>query len=33
VLTVGGQVVTLEQVSEVRRGQQFAMLMDTRFVF
>jgi ribonuclease Z len=29
-LAVGGQVVTLEQVSEPRRGQRFAFIMDTR---
>jgi ribonuclease Z len=29
-LDVGGQVVTLEQVSEPRRGQRFAFIMDTR---
>ena len=30
VLTVGGRDVTLEEVSEVRRGQRFAFVMDTR---
>jgi ribonuclease Z len=30
VLTVGAREVTLEQVSEVRQGQRFAMVMDTR---
>jgi ribonuclease Z len=29
-LTVGGQLVTLEEVSEPRRGQRFAFVMDTR---
>ena len=29
-LAVGDQVVTLEQVSEPRRGQRFAFIMDTR---
>ena len=29
-LAVGGRVVTLEQVSELRRGQRFAFVMDTR---
>jgi ribonuclease Z len=29
-LTVAGQVITLEQVSEPRRGQRFAFIMDTR---
>jgi ribonuclease Z len=29
-LAVGSQVVTLEQVSEPRRGQRFAFIMDTR---
>jgi ribonuclease Z len=29
-LAVGGQLVTLEQVSEPRRGQRFAFIMDTR---
>jgi ribonuclease Z len=29
-LAVGGQVVTLDQVSEPRRGQRFAFIMDTR---
>jgi ribonuclease Z len=29
-MAVGGQVVTLEQVSEPRRGQRFAFIMDTR---
>ena len=29
-LDVDGQVVTLEQVSEPRRGQRFAFIMDTR---
>jgi ribonuclease Z len=29
-LAAGGQVVTLEQVSEPRRGQRFAFIMDTR---
>jgi ribonuclease Z len=29
-LAVGGQVVSLEQVSEPRRGQRFAFIMDTR---
>jgi ribonuclease Z len=29
-LAVGGRVVTLEQVSEPRRGQRFAFVMDTR---
>src|SRR5262249_60149876 len=29
-LAVGGQVVGLEQVSEPRRGQRFAFIMDTR---
>jgi ribonuclease Z len=29
-LAVGGQIVTLEQVSEPRRGQRFAFIMDTR---
>jgi ribonuclease Z len=29
-LDVGGQAVTLEQVSEPRRGQRFAFIMDTR---
>ncbi|MDQ3764466.1 MAG: ribonuclease Z [Actinomycetota bacterium] len=30
VLEVGGRVVTVEQVSEPRRGQRFAIVMDTR---
>jgi ribonuclease Z len=29
-LVAGGQLVTLEQVSEPRRGQRFAFIMDTR---
>ena len=29
-LAVAGQVITLEQVSEPRRGQRFAFIMDTR---
>jgi ribonuclease Z len=29
-LAVGGHVVTVEQVSEPRRGQRFAFIMDTR---
>ena len=29
-LAVGGQLVSLEQVSELRRGQRFAFIMDTR---
>jgi ribonuclease Z len=29
-LTVGGRLVTLEEVSEPRRGQRFAFVMDTR---
>jgi ribonuclease Z len=29
-LAVGGRLVTLEQVSEPRRGQRFAFIMDTR---
>ncbi len=29
-LAVGGQLVALEQVSEPRRGQRFAFIMDTR---
>jgi ribonuclease Z len=29
-LAVAGQVVSLEQVSEPRRGQRFAFIMDTR---
>jgi ribonuclease Z len=29
-LVVGGHVVTVEQVSEPRRGQRFAFIMDTR---
>ena len=29
-VTVGGRVVTLEEVSEERRGQRFAFVMDTR---
>jgi ribonuclease Z len=29
-LAVGGQVVSHEQVSELRRGQRFAFIMDTR---
>jgi len=29
-LAVGGQMVSLEQVSEPRRGQRFAFIMDTR---
>ncbi len=29
-LAVGGQLVALEQVSELRRGQRFAFIMDTR---
>ena len=29
-LAIGGQVVSLEQVSEPRRGQRFAFIMDTR---
>jgi ribonuclease Z len=29
-LTAGGQLVTLDQVSEPRRGQRFAFIMDTR---
>ena len=29
-MVVGGQLVTLEQVSEPRRGQRFAFIMDTR---
>jgi len=29
-LAVGGQLVTLDQVSEPRRGQRFAFVMDTR---
>jgi ribonuclease Z len=29
-LVAGGQMVTLEQVSEPRRGQRFAFIMDTR---
>jgi ribonuclease Z len=29
-LAVGGQAITLEQVSEPRRGQRFAFIMDTR---
>jgi ribonuclease Z len=29
-LAVGGQLVSLEQVSEPRRGQRFAFIMDTR---
>ena len=29
-LAVGGRVVTLDQVSEPRRGQRFAFVMDTR---
>jgi ribonuclease Z len=29
-LAVGGRVVTLDQVSEPRRGQRFAFIMDTR---
>ena len=29
-LAVGGRVVTLEEVSEPRRGQRFAFIMDTR---
>jgi ribonuclease Z len=29
-LAVGGQLVTLDQVSEPRRGQRFAFIMDTR---
>ncbi len=29
-LAVGGQLVTLEQVSEPKRGQRFAFIMDTR---
>jgi ribonuclease Z len=29
-LVVGGQLVTLDQVSEPRRGQRFAFIMDTR---
>jgi ribonuclease Z len=29
-LAAGGQVVSLEQVSEPRRGQRFAFIMDTR---
>jgi ribonuclease Z len=30
VLDVGGRTVSVEQVSEVRRGQRFAFVMDTR---
>jgi ribonuclease Z len=29
-LVTGGQLVTLDQVSELRRGQRFAFVMDTR---
>ena len=29
-LAIGGQTVTLEQVSQPRRGQRFAFIMDTR---